>query len=37
MAGDNTVLGKSENDVASHLLTVKLSEMREESYKDTEG
>ena len=31
---DNTVLGKSENDVAKHVLTQRLTEMRQEDYRD---
>jgi hypothetical protein len=31
---DNTVLGKSENDVAQQVLTQRLTEMRDESFKD---
>jgi len=30
----NTVLGKTENDVAKQLLTDKLAEMRQEDYRD---
>jgi len=30
----NTVLGKTENEVARQILIAKLSEMREEVYKD---
>lgn len=30
----NTVLGKSENDVARQVLTEKLAEMRQEDYRD---
>jgi hypothetical protein len=29
-----TVLGKTENEVARHLLTAKLAEMRQEDYRD---
>ena len=31
---ENTVLGKTEKEVAKQLLTQRLTEMREESYKD---
>jgi len=31
---ENTVLGKSENDVAQEVLTQRLTEMRGESYRD---
>jgi hypothetical protein len=30
----NTVLGKTENDVARQVLTQRLSEMRQESFQD---
>ena len=30
----NTVLGRSENDVARQVLTTKLAEMRQEDYRD---
>ena len=30
----NTVLGNSENEVAKHLLTRRLAEMRQEDYRD---
>lgn len=30
----NTVLGRSENEVAKQLLTDKLAEMRQEDYRD---
>jgi hypothetical protein len=30
----NTVLGRTENDVAKQVLAAKLSEMRKEDYKD---
>jgi hypothetical protein len=30
----NTLLGKTENEVAKQLLTTKLSEMRQEDYRD---
>ncbi|HKH80013.1 MAG TPA: hypothetical protein VKA03_00090 [Methylovirgula sp.] len=30
----NTVLGKTEKDVAIHILTAKLSEMRREDFSD---
>lgn len=30
----NTVLGKTENDVARQVLTDKLAEMRQEDYRD---
>ena len=31
---ENTVLGKSENEVAQQVLTQRLTEMRQESYRD---
>jgi hypothetical protein len=31
---EHTVLGKSENEVARQILTDRLAEMREESYRD---
>lgn len=31
---DNTVLGKTTNDVAQHVLTQRLSEMRQETFTD---
>jgi len=30
----STLLGKSESDVAEHILTQRLTEMRQEDYKD---
>jgi len=30
----NTLLGKTENEVAKQLLTTKLAEMRQEDYRD---
>lgn len=30
----NTVLGRTENEVAKHILTQRLTEMRQESYRD---
>ncbi len=30
----NTVLGRTENEVAQHVLTQRLSEMRKEDYQD---
>jgi len=33
----NTVLGKSENDVAKQVLTDSLTRMRKENYRDTLG
>lgn len=32
----NTILGKTEHEVARHVLTARLSEMRREDYKDPE-
>jgi len=32
----NTLLGKTEHEVAKQLLTTKLSEMRREEYRDEE-
>ncbi len=32
---ENTVLGRSEEEVARHILTQRLTEMREEGYRDS--
>ena len=31
---NNTLLGRSENEVAKHVLAQRLTEMREEDYRD---